>query len=96
MLYLRYAEKNKHHIPRRIIAWLLLSIAVLLGSPAQAQTTLTATFTRGAIAEYSSNPNGTSNASLFATLNIASISISQNSSNGTGVALKATTLPSTC
>ncbi len=57
--------------------------AIVCSSPLAAQTTtLTASFSKGAIAEYTSNPNGTDNARLFSTLGIASMSISQQSSTG--------------
>ncbi|MGN3975551.1 hypothetical protein, partial [Tsuneonella sp. SYSU-LHT278] len=59
-----------------------VGVASLMSAPAQAQSTVTATFSRGAIAEYTNNPNGTSRAMLFSSLNITSISISQGSSNG--------------
>jgi len=57
--------------------------AIVCSSPVAAQTTtLTATFARGAIAEYRNGPNGTDNARLFSTLGIASMTVSQQSSNG--------------
>ena len=56
--------------------------ALMCEAPAYAQSTITAGFTRGAIAEYTNNPNGTDRAILFSTLNISSISISQTSANG--------------
>ena len=55
---------------------------IACGAPAVAQTVLTATFARGAVAEYSNNPNGTDNGVLFSTLNISTMSISQSSANG--------------
>ena len=56
--------------------------ALMCEAPAYAQSTITASFTRGAIAEYTNNPNGTDRGVLFSTLNITNISISQSSSNG--------------
>ena len=57
--------------------------AVICSAPAAAQTTtLTASFSRGAVAEYTNGPNGTSNAVLFNGLGITSFTISQQSSNG--------------
>ena len=56
--------------------------ALMCDAPAQAQSSITASFTRGAIAEYSNNPNGTDRAILFGSLNITGISISQTSNNG--------------
>ena len=61
---------------------IVTACAIACAAPAAAQTTLTASFTRGAIAEYSNGPNGTDNGRLFSSLNIASVSISQTSQNG--------------
>ena len=56
--------------------------ALICDAPAHAQSSITASFTRGAIAEYANNPNGTDRAILFAPLSITSMSISQTSANG--------------
>lgn len=59
------------------------AIVAIAGSASAAQAaTLSTTFTKGAIAEYTTTPNQTSNAKLFSELNIARITISQNSDNG--------------
>jgi hypothetical protein len=51
-------------------------------SEAYAQATVSAQFSKGAIAEYTNGANRTSNGKLFGELGISSIEISQNSSNG--------------
>ena len=61
---------------------LLASSATVCSSQAFAQVTVTAGFTKGAIAEYTNGANRTSNGRLFSELSISSIEISQNSSNG--------------
>ena len=69
-----------------------LTLFALLGSSqAFAQATLTANFTRGAIAEYTNGPNGTSRGVLFSTQNITRVSVSQVSANGMWAAIKVMT-----
>lgn len=68
---------------RYISSSIITACAVVCSAPVAAQTTtLTANFTRGAVAEYSGNPNGTDNGQLFSSLSIASVTISQVSQNG--------------
>jgi hypothetical protein len=69
-------------IVRYLSSSIAFACAIVCTAPAAAQTTLTATFNRGAIAEYTNGPNGTSNAALFSSLGISSMTISQLSGNG--------------
>lgn len=64
----------------------LCSVAVvaMFGTAAEAQAaTISATFTKGAVAEYDKNANQTNNAQLLSTLGIKSITISQVTNDGT-------------
>lgn len=69
---------------KKFLGFSAVTLSFLIVEPASAQSaiTLTAEFDRGAIAEYSNNPNRTSNAELFSSLNISSMSISQQSDDG--------------
>ncbi|MEN9717749.1 MAG: hypothetical protein RIQ99_627, partial [Pseudomonadota bacterium] len=52
-------------------------VSVCAGASAAQASTVSATFTKGAVAEYPNNANQTSNARLFGSLGIASMTISQ-------------------
>jgi hypothetical protein len=66
---------------RRLVTGLLIASPLAWANAAHAGT-ITANFSRGAIAEYTNNPNGTDKGVLFSTLGISSMSISQISANG--------------
>ena len=64
-----------------LTVWAVMGTAPALAQ-AVAQSVLSAKFTRGAIAEYTNNPNGTDKGVLLSSLSIASITINQTSANG--------------
>jgi hypothetical protein len=68
---------------RYLSASLVTVCALVCSAPVAAQTTtLTASFSKGAIAEHSGNPNRTDNGRLFSSLCITGFSITQLSNNG--------------
>ncbi len=70
-------------LPMAVKCLATVSVAALMcEAPVQAQGIVRAEFSRGAIAEYTNNPNGTDRGILFSTLNITGFTITQSSANG--------------